>query len=205
MLFENVPWPSSGMSEPAPHRAVAAVGSHEVASANRAFGTVVAPFHDRGHAFGVRLERHELGAVLEARAELLDPLPQNRLEADLRDEDSCRRAQILDALVDVPEVPVDLAASEGLDRHDRAVLDELPARGLDDLVLDARAAVQLDGSLIDERGTRMNGRTTMPLDDQRGNPVLSEEQRRRQADQTAAGDQDGYVVIAHDSAPALVG
>jgi hypothetical protein len=74
-------------AQPVSDRAVAAVGRDEVAGADGAFGTVVAALHDRGHAFAVGFGRHELGAVLETGAELLGPLPQNRLETDLRDEE----------------------------------------------------------------------------------------------------------------------
>ncbi len=80
-------------AEPLPHRAVAAVGRDEIARPDGPFVIVVATFHDGGHTFVVGLERHELRAVLENGPERLGPLPQDRLQPYLGDEDSSRRAR----------------------------------------------------------------------------------------------------------------
>ena len=56
------------------YRAVAAVGRDEVAGAHRSLASVVSVLDDGRHAVGVLLERDELGALLEMRAERLGTL-----------------------------------------------------------------------------------------------------------------------------------
>ena len=193
--------PGSRDPELLPRRAPGAVSGDDVARAHRPLRAVLAAAHDRDHAVGVLLERDDLAGVFEPRAERGCMTLQDRLEPDLRDEEPRRRAQVLDALVDLAEVPVELLPAERLDRHDRAVLDELGGGGLLDLRLQAEAAVDLDAALAHERRPRMNRGAGMPLDDERRNAAGRQEQRGREPDQAAADDQDRRLV-RHCRAPA---
>ena len=122
---------------------------------------------------------------------------QDGLEPDLRDEEPRRRAEVLDALVDRAEVPVELLAAERLDRHDRAVLDELGGSGRLDLALQAERAVQLDGPLADERRAGVDRGPGMPLDDERRDALRPQEHRGREADEAPADDHDRDFVVRH--------
>ena len=128
---------------------------------------------------------------------------ENRLEADLGDEEARRRAQALDALVDVAEVVLELLAGQRLDRDDCAVLLELERGRLGDRRLEPHPAIDLDAALIDERRARVDGRPGMALDDEAPDPVIGEEQGGREADQATAGDQNGDIVAAHRCRPPL--
>ena len=129
MLFEKLPWPRSGM----PRRS--RIGLWAPSAATRycarivSSSPLVAVPDRRGHAVAVLLDGDGLVRVADVGAELLGPPAQDRLEADLRDEQARGRAQLLDALVDGAEEPLDLLAAEALDGHDRAVLLELEGRG----------------------------------------------------------------------------
>ena len=124
-------------------------------------------------------------------------LAQHRLQPDLRHEDARRRAEVLDALVDVAEEPLQLPAAERFDGHDRAVLDELPFGGGEDLILDAdhrnsstvRCIRNAARGWIAVPGWRSTTRC--------GTPCWAEEQRRRQAHQAAADDQDRDLICLH--------
>ena len=58
-----------------------------------------------------------------------------------------------------------------------------------DLVLDAGLAEQLERAQMKMRGARHRRAAAQPLDRQRGDAVLGEEHRGRQADQPATGDE----------------
>src|SRR5262249_25516351 len=79
--------PSQQDPEAFAHGAARAVGRDEVAGANRLLGAVGPPPDRGGDTVAVRLERDELGAPLEPRAQLLRPALEQRLEPDLRDEE----------------------------------------------------------------------------------------------------------------------
>ena len=137
------------MAEPADaeqlaDRAVGAVGRDHIASAHGSLGPAVArPGGDR-HAVVVAVHDHGLGGVLDLHTEPLRGAGEHGLEPDLGDEEPRRRADVLDALVDEAEVPVQLLAAEALDGQDRAVLDELRCGRLLDLLLQADRAIRLD-------------------------------------------------------------
>ena len=152
---------------------------------------------DRQDAVVAALERGQLLAPFDRGAELLRAAVQERLEADLCHEQSSRRAQVLDALVDVAEVVLELLAAEALDRDDRAVLDEFALRGGDDLVLEADGAVELDRALVEERGARVDRSAGMPLDDERLDAVPAQEEPRREPDEAPADDQNGDFAVGH--------
>ncbi len=183
--------PASRDPELLPDRAVRPVGGDDVARPDRPLAARLPVSHNRSRTVLSPFERHELCAVLEARSELRRALLQDRLEPDLRDEETWRGAQMLDAVVDRAEVPLELLATQRLHRHDGAVLEELLLRRRHNLVLDARAPVRLDRALEKARRTRVDRRAWVPLDDEVVDPVLGEEQRRRQPDKAAADDEDG--------------
>src|SRR5262249_15063355 len=122
---------------------------------------------------------------------------QRRLEPDLRDEDALRRADFLDALVDEAEVPLELLAAQGLDRHDRAVLDELRLGYPLDLRFQPDGPVVLHRPLRDGVDPRMDGGTGVALEQERGNAVMPEEDRGREPDQTPADDQNRRLFVHH--------
>ena len=122
---------------------------------------------------------------------------QDGLESDLRDEQPRRRAEVLDALVDRTEVPVELLPAQRFDRHDRAVLDELGGSRLLDLALQAERAVLLDGPLAYERRPGMDRGSGMSLDDERGHSLGPQEHGGREADQAPADDHDRDFVVRH--------
>ena len=173
-----------------------AVGGDEVTRADRALVAAVPRADRRGHAVGVLLDLDRLRGVLDGGADLRRFREQDRLEADLRDEEPPARADVLDALVDRPEVPVELLAAEALDGDDRSVLDELAAGRVLDLALEPDRAVGLHRALADQRRARMDGGSPMALDDEGRHPARAEEDGRRQPDKAAADDQDGDVVSA---------
>src|SRR4029077_10064784 len=98
---------------------------------------------DDGDAVRILLGRDDFRGVLDPGAAPFGRREQDGLEADLGDEEPRRWADRFDALVDEAEVPVELLAAEALDRDDRAVLDELPGRGLLDLLLPPSRPVRL--------------------------------------------------------------
>src|SRR5262249_31632157 len=108
---------ASGHAEPEPlaHRAVRAVGGDRVPRTHGALATCRARADDGGDAVVGLVQRGHFRRVLEPRTELGRALLDHRLEPDLRNEETWRRAQVLDALVDVAEVPVELFAAERLD------------------------------------------------------------------------------------------
>ena len=184
-------------SEPLADRAVRTVGCDHVPGSHGSLRPAVSRVHDHRHAVAVLLQRGGLGCVLDPRSQTLRGSEQDRLEPDLRDEEPRRRADLLDALVDEAEVPVELLPAEALDGHDRPVLDELPCCRLLDLVLQADRAVRLDRALVDQCGARVDRGAAVPLDDERGHTVMPEEHRRRQSDEAASDDQDGNVFVLH--------
>ena len=100
------------------------------------------------------------------------------------------------SLIDA-EVPLDLLAAERLDRHDRAVLDELGrGRGLD-LALHAERAEELHGALAHERRARMDRGSRMALDDQGRDALGTQEHRHREADEASSDDHDRDIVVRH--------
>src|SRR4029079_3623116 len=132
-----------GDSESLADRAVGTVGCNHVLGPHGSLRPSVSRAYDDGDSLSVLLGRDGLGRVLDPRSQALCSSEQDRLEADLRHEEPCRRADVLDTLVDVAEVPVELLPAEALDGDDRPVLDELAARRLLDLALQADRAVRL--------------------------------------------------------------
>ena len=207
MLSEKLPWPRFADPELLADRAVRAVGCDEVLRADGPLGAAVARADDRRDAVVVLLDRRRLRRVLDARAESLRRAEQHRLEPDLRDEEPRRRADVLDALVDEAEVPVELLAAEALDGDDRAVLDELPRGRLLDLRLEADArgtsrsragsrARRAGGSPCrgDARAratARRAGRGTPPSTARRGCRRRSGRERRRRPSQ-----ENGFAVMS---------
>jgi hypothetical protein len=134
-------------SQRLPNGASTAVRGDEVSRTQTAFGAAVAVSYDGGHPVAVGVARGELRVVAQLRTQCGGVGLENRLQPDLCDEEPRRRAEILDAVVDVLEVVLELAPAERLDRHDGPVLLELALRRLDDLLLETEPAVQLDGAL----------------------------------------------------------
>ena len=158
--------PAQRDTEAIPDRATTSVGRDQVPGPHgphRATSTVL---DDRCDSVPLGLERDQLGVVLQPRTELLGLCAKDRLEPDLGDEDACRRAEGLDAVVDVAEVVLELPPAERLDRDDGAVLLELPRGGVDDRLLQPGAAVELDRPLVEQRGARVNRRARVALDDE---------------------------------------
>ncbi len=182
------------------NRAVRAVGRNHVPRAERLLGPAVPGPDGNRHAVVVLLEEDGLGCMLDTRPEPRSGAGQDRLEPDLRHEHARRGADVLDALVDEAEVPVELLPAEAVDGHDRAVLDELARGGLFDRLLQADRAVGLDRALADERGSRVDRRAAVPLEHERRNAVVAQEDRSRQPDEAAADDQDRNVFARHRSA-----
>ena len=199
MLFEKLPWPSMRDAEPLADRAVRAVGGDQVAGAHGPLGAAVARPDDGRHAVVVLLDETTSVRVLEPSTPSSSAARgEDRLEPDLGDEEPRRRAEVLDALVDVAEVPVELLAAEALDRHDRAVLDELARGGLDRSRPRARRARYI--SIVRWLKSAARGWIAVPrmaLDDERRTPWCAEEERRRQPDEAAADDQNGNLVVRH--------
>jgi hypothetical protein len=92
-------------------RTLGTIGGDRVASPHASLGASVACAQMHGHSGVVLLERHRLGAVLEAGTRGLGVPADDGLEPDLRDEEAGRRAQVLDPLVDRAEIPVELLAA----------------------------------------------------------------------------------------------
>ena len=184
-----------GDPEPLANRAAGTVGCDHVPGSHGSLGPSVPRADDDRHGLVALLDRDGLGRVLDPRSQAIRRLQQDGLEPDLRDEEPRRRADVLDALVDVAEVPVELRAAEALDGHDRPVLDELPGRRRLDLLLDADHPVRLDGPLVDECRSWVDRGAAVPFDDERGDAVVTEEDGRRQPDEAAADDQDGNIVV----------
>ena len=184
-------------TEPLADRAVRAVGRDEIPRPHGALGPSVTRPDDGRHPLRVLLDRDGLRRVLDPRSQTLRGSEQHRLEPDLRDEDPRRRTDLLHPFVDEAEVPVELLATEALDRHDRAVLDELPRSGLLDLLLQADGAIRLDRALVDERCPRVDRSAAMALEDERGHAVMAEKHRRGKTDEAAAHDQHGNVFVHH--------
>lgn len=86
-----------------PDRAVRPVGGDNVARPDRPLAARLPVSHDRSRTVVSPFERHDFCAVLEARSELRGLLLQDRLESDLRDEETWRGAQMFDAVVDRAE------------------------------------------------------------------------------------------------------
>jgi hypothetical protein len=187
-------------AEPLAHGAVRAVGGDRVLRLHGPLDACLSRAHDGGDVIVGSVERDHLRRVLEPRAELRGTLLDHRLEPDLRDEEPRRRAEVLDTLVDVAEVPVELLAAEGLDRDDRAVLLELFLRGRKHVVLDPRGAERLDRPLQEHRGTRVDRRSRMTLHDEVLDAEAREEQRQRQPDEAAADDQNRDLLVGFDRA-----
>ena len=78
--------PAQRDAEPFPDRAVAPVRRDEVACPHRPLGAAVPFADDCGEPVLVSLERGQLGAPLDPCTELRGPRPEDRLQADLRDE-----------------------------------------------------------------------------------------------------------------------
>ena len=151
-----------------------------------------------GDAVAILLEREHLGAVAQRRAELECAVAQDRLEHVLVDEDSHRRAVALHSLVQVMDIDRDLATGQRLDG------DDPPARavGLERLRADPLLKSELPHDLkrphLKVPSTRVDRRAGMTLQHQRRDAVVTEQRRSRQADETAADDQDGNIVHPPD-------
>jgi len=65
-----------------------------------------------------------------------------------------------------------------------------------DSLLNAAIAKDLQGALMESGRPRMDGRPGMALDGQRLDALRGQQERRRQADQAAADDQDRNLVDA---------
>ena len=180
-------------AEPLTHGAARAVGSDEVLRPHGRRLSTRAVANDGGHAVCVLLALDQFRAEEHLCPELLRAGTQHRLQSDLGDEEPLRRAQLAHPLVEVADMPRQLFPDERLDGHDRPVGLELRVRALAHLILDARAAEDLHRALHDERGTRMDGRAGVALDDQRFDSVTAQKHCRGHADQAAAGDQDGDI------------
>ena len=76
----------------------------------------------------------------------------------------------------------------------RAFRLELLARLLAHLVLDAGRAEHFERAHVEEGGARQLRAAAQPLDRERGDAVLGEKHRGRQADQASAGDQNRNLV-----------
>ena len=158
--------------EAPPDRAVRAVGGDQVL---RPHGPLVAAVTrpDAGrHPVAVLRDVDDLRCVLHLGAARACLVEQDRLQADLGDEHPGRGAEVFDALVDLPEVPVELLAAQALDRHDRPVLDELAGGRLLDRRLDPDRAIGLHRALVDERRARVDRGPDVALDHQGRNAPL---------------------------------
>ena len=174
-------------------RAAVAVAGHHVLGPDQCLGPVVDVANRRRDAIVVLLVADEFGRILEARAELAGPLQQDRLEHLLRHEQPSRRADVLDAAVDVRDVVGDLPTGQRLDGVETTVgVVELQRRGADP-VLDAGDAHQLDRAQLEVAGPRMDRGAVVLLDREHLDAVLGQEHRRRQPDQAAADHEDRHV------------
>jgi hypothetical protein len=131
------------------------------------------------------------------RPELERALAQDRLERVLVDEHAHRRAEALDALVELVHVGGELAAGERLDGDDaagRAVgLRRLGAHA----VLEPHLAQQLHRAQLEVPGARVDRGAGVALGRQRRDAVVAQQHRGRQPHEAAADDQDGDFLVRH--------
>ena len=120
---------------------------------------------------------------------------QDRLEAGLGDEQPPARTERIDALVEARDDVGELLAGERIHDDERAFRLELLARLLAHLVLDSGGAEHFERAHVEEGGARQLRAAAQALHRERGNAVLGQEHRRRQADQPATGDQYRHVTF----------
>ena len=195
MLRDSSPCPDIVMPEPLADRAAVAVAGDEVAGAHRSFVAVVDVARDRRYAVVVLLDVDHLVRVHEAGAELAGPFEQDRLEHLLRQHHPPRRAELLDAGVDVGDEVGDLSPVQRLDVVHPAVGVVQRQRRRPHPVLDPCDPHQLVRAQLEVARPWMDRRAVVLLDRQHLDPVLGEEHRRRQPDHAAADDHDRHLHI----------
>ena len=182
--------------------AAAAVGAHDVLRADRDVALGVPIADDRRDAVGVLLQRHELVAEADlADARLLDRLVQHRAEDVLRAVAHRRRAR--GAVVGgarrarPPRLePRELAPREA--RRPHVVRHELGRRGdVEQPVLDAEVAADLDRPLVDDVGARAVRGARVLLDEQVRHTVARQGQGGREAGRAGADDEDRRGDVGH--------
>ena len=177
-------------AEPFANRTAIAVGRDHVLGAHRV-GLAADDISDAGgDAAGVLLERNQLGCVAHRRAELFGARANERLQALLGHEQTGRRTDRGDAVVEVGDIGRDLPAGERLDGVDAAVRIELLLGGGPHPVFEPDGTEHLKGAQMKMPGARMDGGAVVTLDRQVRHAVPGEECRGGQPDQAAADDED---------------
>ena len=189
MLFGEHAAPVERDAEQLAHLAVGAVGADEVLTGERALGAAVDVPHGDRDAGRILPQRHDLVPFEHLRAGLPRAPAQDRLESRLGDEQPAARAERFDAGIEAADDVRELLAGQAVHGDDRAFGEELLLRLAPDLILDAGEAEQLQGAQVKMRRARNRRAAAQPLDHQRGDAVLGEKHRGRQADQAAAGNQ----------------
>jgi len=180
--------------------AMRAVRSNQVLGMNPLYFTRIPMTDNRRDAVRVLLERDTLGRKQHPRAKLFRALLERRLERVLRQEDTHRRADVANTVVEICDVVRRSATRQGLDTDNARVLNELRFRlGAYDL-LQSDAAEDFHRALGDRSGAWVNRRASVMLNDKGRHPVMPQQQRRRHADHAAADDQDWNLdigIVAH--------
>ena len=184
-------------AEPRPHRTAVAVGGDHVAGADRVLlvGLEVVQRHRR--TIVILLERRRLDAIAYGRAERHRFLAQDRLEHVLVDEHAHRRAESLDALVELLHERGELLAGQRLDRDDPADGVVGLGRRLAHRPLEPDLAQHLRRAELEVSRARVNRSAGMALDDERGDAQIAEQQGARQPDQAPADDQHRCLLLRH--------
>ena len=181
-------------AEPFADRAAVPVGRDDVPRPDRTLRPALQVADDRRDAVRVPVQRRALGAVPQPRAEPGGPDAQDGLERVLVDEQPHRRAELVDAGVEVREVVRDLPAGQRLDVVDPAVRRVLLLGFAPDGVLEPGRAQDLHRAEVEVAGLGVDRGARVPLDRQHLDSVPAQEQRGRQADQAAADDQYGHIL-----------
>jgi hypothetical protein len=183
-----------------------AVRAEQILSAQLVLLAGVGILHGQRDAVGVLLDPDRLLPVEHLGAGGFGAAAQDRLEPGLGDEQPPAGAERIDALVEARDDVGELLAGERIHDDQRAFRLELLARLLAHLVLDPGRAEHFERAHVEERSARKLRAAAQALHRERGNSVLGEEHRGRQADQAAAGDQYGHVTSCgcwsvHDTLP----
>jgi hypothetical protein len=172
---------------------VGTVGAEQIPSAQLALLAGLDVLRRQGDAVRVLLDPDRLVAVEHLCAGRFGAAAQDRLETGLGDEQPPAGTERIDALVEARDDVGELLAGERVHDDQRAFRLELLARLLAHLVLDAGRAEHLERAHVEEGGARKLRAAAQTLHCERGDSVLRQEHRGRQADQPTAGDQYGHV------------